>query len=851
MSRWMILLAATAAAQTPDIVVREGLKKDCLGCHGEGQVLAKLDLRTREAMLRGGSRGPALTPGDASASLLYRVVAGVGPVAMPPVGKADAEFVAALKTWIDRGAAWPSASVSAGKWSNYKEEDLWAFRPLRKEFRESSIDGFLDRALAAKGVTAAKPADRRTLLRRATIDLTGLPPTAAELDAFERDASPRAWESAVDRLLASLRYGERWGRHWLDVARYADTSGYSNDFERPNAWRYRDYVIRSFNNDKPYDRFIREQVAGDELFPGDPEALIATGFLRAGPWEHTGMAVEAVTRQMFLDDVTHGVGAAFLGLTLGCARCHDHKFDPLPTKDYYRMQAIFATTEFARPAVPFLDSENTAGLAAGKARMEAIAGRNQTHMDHFNDIAVENAMKKHGVARREDLPKAVLQKAMREKEGIGPAEFEEFKLYQKHSQLYKESLDRYEPKAFAVSSGPLDGATDGGPNLKYPKHADYTPSEVHVLPGGNVQSPAEKVEPGVLELVERYSGLPSPEIPRDIGGRRAALANWIADPRHPLTARVMVNRVWQYHFGRGLAADANNFGKMGAKPANPELLDWLAARFMEDGWSVKKLHRRILLSAAYRRSSRPAAGAREKDPDNRLLSHFSPRRIEAEVFRDAVLAAAGELSPDAGGPGTFPQINEDVARQPQHRMGSLAPAYRASAKKRDRNRRTVYTFQQRTLADPMIEVFNGPSPDFSCERREATIVPTQAFTLLNSSLVNDMALALAVKAGSVERVFEMALARKPSAEEARMAAAHRDRMTAEHEAHPPAPRKPEEPLVHKITSELTGEIYQFRQETDPEPYEPNLDPSEVPAPTLALADVALALLNSNEFAYVY
>ncbi len=280
----------------------------------------------------------------------------------------------AIRAWINAGALW-TEEKSAGAWGTYKEEDLWAFRPLRK-ITGGGIDEFIQAKLKLGKLTAAPMADRRTLIRRVTFDLTGLPPTPEEVAAFVKDRSPDAWSKVIDRLLASPRYGEHWGRHWLDVVRYADSSGYSNDFERPNAWRYRDYVIRAFNNDKPYDRFVREQIAGDELYPGDPEALIATGFLRAGPWEHTAMSVEAVTRQMFLDDVTNAVGVTFLGITIGCARCHDHKFDPIPTRDYYRLQAVFATTEFARPPLPFLLSENTADLPGGRARR---AGDREDH----------------------------------------------------------------------------------------------------------------------------------------------------------------------------------------------------------------------------------------------------------------------------------------------------------------------------------------------------------------------------------------------------------------------------------------------------------------------------------------
>ncbi len=804
------------------------LKRECAGCHGDGQTLSKLDLRSREAMLLGGARGPALVPGKAGESLIYKAVTGQGVPRMPPAKALDRHQVEAIAKWIDAGASW----VAAEGWGQYKDEDLWAFRPLKPRDKAKRIDSFLP---------AGAPADRRTLLRRVTFDLTGLPPTPGEIAAFLDDESREAWPRVIDRLLASPRYGERWGRHWLDVARYADTGGYSNDFERPNAWRYRDYVIRSFNQDKPYDRFIREQIAGDELYPGDAEATIATGFLRAGPWEHTGMSVEAVTRQMFLDDVTHSVAATFLGLTLGCARCHDHKFDPIPTRDYYRMQAVFATTEFARPKMPFLASENTADLEYGRKRLSRLAAQCDDAMKAIDGAITLGVMKRHGVTRPEDVPAGELKKALQTRKDLTPDDYENFKLFQKHSQLYRESLDRFEAKAFAVSSGPLDGETDGGPNLKYPKLAEYAPPVVRILPGGNVTAPGGAVEAGVLSLLGRYGGYPEVEVPRTVGGRRSALARWIADSRNPLTARVMVNRIWQYHCGQGLAADSNNFGKMGRKPEHPELLDWLADAFIESGWSVKAIHRLVLLSSAYQ------------------TANFAPRRVEAEVLRDSMLSVAGELSLEAGGPGVSAQINEDVARQPQHRMGSLAPAYRASPLKRLRNRRTIYTFQQRALADPMIEVFNGPSLDLSCERREASTVPTQAFALFNGQLARDMALGFAARLEReaatierrIERAFLLAYGRPPSMEEAAATVAHWKRMAGVYGSKAAPGPEAEKPLVHKITSELTGETVLFTQQPAAEPYERNLHASEVSAETRALADVCLVLFNSNEFAYVY
>ncbi len=827
-------LAADPGAELFLAKIQPVLERECQGCHGKSQALSKLDVSSRAGLVRGGVRGTGLVAGQPEQSLLLHVLEGRNNLQMPPGGsgkKLPAETIAAFRSWIEVGAPWAERK-EPGQWG-YKPEDLWAFQPVRAFAPGRRIDDFIGEKLAQGKIPVAPRADRRTLIRRATIDLTGLPPTPEEVAAFVDDKQPRAWERLVDRLLASPRYGERWGRHWLDVVRYADTSGYSNDFERPNAWRYRDYVIRSFNQDKPYDQFIREQVAGDELYPGKSEAVIATGFLRSGPWEHTAMSVEAVTRQLYLDDVAHGTINTFLGLTLGCAKCHDHKFDPIPTKDYYRVQAIFGSTEFARPTVPFLQQENVSDLGGGKAYIQGQYDRAKAMMEGY---------RKEGVTGGE---------------GSATELSEEYKLFQKHTQLFKESLGRFEPLAFAVSSGPLDGATDGGPNLKYARRAAYQPAGVNILPGGNVQAPGEAVTPGVLSALEKYGNFPSPEVPGSVAGRRSALALWIADAKNPLTARVMVNRVWQYHFGRGLAGDTSNFGKMGKKPTHPELLDWLAATFVEKGWSVKELHRMIMRSDTYQRAGR--SGAREKDPENALLGHFSPRRMEAEVLRDSLLAVSGELSLEAGGPGVFPQINDDVARQPQHRMGSLAPVYRASPLRRQRNRRTVYTFQQRSLVDPLIEVFNGPSLDLSCERREATTVPTQAFGLFNSQLTNDLALAMAVRLereattvdGQIRRGFELAFGRPVEAAELQAARRHFERMLAFHKANPAPAKVAAKPIVHKITSELTGKTSEFVQPEDLTPFEANLHPSDVGPATRALSDIALMLMNANEFLYVY
>jgi cytochrome c553 len=823
MAACLLANAATDAEALFRDVVRPTIQQDCEGCHGAQMAMSKLDLRTRESMLKGGTRGAVVEPGQPERSLLLNMISGQHKIQMPPAKKLSPEVVAAFRDWIAAGA--PFATGEAKERWTYKPEDLWAFRPLPKlaagASSGASIDSFLAAKLPGDPKLVAPRADRVTLLRRATIDLTGLLPTPAETKAFVEDKRPDAWLRVVDRLLASPHYGERQARRWLDVVRYADSSGYSNDFERPNAWRYRDYVIRAFQQDKPYDQFVREQIAGDELYPDSADAQLATGFLRAGPWEHTAMSVEAQTRQLFLDDVTHATAATFLGLTMGCARCHDHKFDPLPTKDYYRLQAVFASTEFARTPLPFQKDEN-AGNAAARARLQAVADRNQQQYA---------AMKKNA----KDLP---------------PNEAEELKVYQKHAQIYQEALLRYEPLAFRVSSGPLDGLTDGGSSLKYPKRDSYQAAAVHILPGGNLQSPAERVTPGVPTALEKFGGYKALEIPEAVSGRRAALAQWIAHPSNPLTARVMVNRLWQDHFGRGLASDTSNFGRSGGKPTHPELLDWLAGRFVESGWSLKAMHRLMLKSEAYQRSSE----APKADLDPALLAYYPPRRMEAEVLRDALLQVSGELNREAGGPGVFAEINEEVARQPRHAMGSLMPAYQPSFQRAERNRRTIYTFQQRGLADPMLEVFNAPGADLSCERREASTVAPQAFTLFNGQFTHDRALAFAARLvqqhksprQQLEQAFLQALGRVPAAEEMKLALQHLQQPVS-----PAVPRAVRPPVVHKITSELTGESFAFTQRLDWNGYEENLHPSEVSPAVRALASLALVLFNGNEFAYVY
>ncbi|MGZ4974883.1 MAG: PSD1 and planctomycete cytochrome C domain-containing protein, partial [Limisphaerales bacterium] len=701
------------------------LQSKCIGCHGDaGQMEADLDLRTREGFLKGGESGqPALVPGNPDKSRAFTAVLRTGKLKMPPKerNKLDAQEIEIVRQWISDGAQWFVANTNTPKWS-YKPDDIWAFRPAKKRVApthvvdqakiKTPVDAFIQAKL--KNLKPAPLADRVTLIRRATYDVTGLPPTPQEIAAFVHDISANAFDKVIERLLASPRYGEQWGRHWLDVVRYADTDGYSNDYERPNAWRYRDYVIHSFNSDKAFDQFVMEQIAGDEMTPNDPEKLIAVGMLRMGPWEQTAMSVAAVTRQLFLDDVTANIGAAYLGLTTGCAKCHDHKFDPIPTRDYYRLQSIFAPTEFESRKVPFQPWENATDLSGAIARVERQLGGLQERVQQIrkkHQHAVNQFLKEKGFKNLKEVPEG-----MRPPRELGLTSTEQSveKTVQKRIEYLERESKRYQPLAFSVSSGGNE--------------VNVATPVLHILQGGALESPGDAVTPGLISAVyhsdDARNATDWNTVPQTPDGRRLKLAKWIASPENPMTARVMVNRIWQYHFGKGLVETANNFGKMGKRPTHPELLDWLANYFVQHHWSVKEMHRLIMRSYTYQQSTTPfdEAATKREDAEEKLLTHFAPRRVTAEELRDSILSVSGELSETRGGPPVFPEINLEAALQPRHIMGSLAPIYLPSPTREQRNRRTVYAVQIRSLLDPMLEVFNCPNTTTSLEKRETTIV---------------------------------------------------------------------------------------------------------------------------------
>ena len=885
------------------------LNRRCLGCHGSGkEIEGGLDLRSQKAMLRGGDSGPVVISGKPDKSSLLQAVLRTGDVVMPPKerNRLTSGEIATLRAWITAGAPWAVAdagkptewknaagatavtmSTSGGlsaDWTNRKYEaaDVWAFRPVQRypvpwqtlgKNRDASsanpIDAFIREQLNEKKLQPATPADKLTLIRRLTLDLTGLPPTSDEIDGFLADESPNAYSKLVSRLLQSRRYGEQMARHWLDVVRYSDTAGFSNDYERPNAWRYRDYVIRSFNNDKPYDRFVVEQLAGDELDPYNPELLIASGFLRMGPWENTGMSVAAVTRQQFLDDVTNAVGVTFMGQALRCAKCHDHKFDPLPTRDYYRIQAVFAPVQFVDRQVDYRPWENTFHLDELKVRTERLLADAQTILNNLTNkkkLARAAYLKQRGVKNVNDLPK---DEQPPSRLGLSKLELSLFKIYNKRAAYFNREMKRYRALCFSVYNGPPNGYVSNKPQMLMPPKAKRRgePDDVFILAGGSLATRLDEVSPGVLTAMAGANDALTPTawntIPQTSEGRRLAFARWVASANNTLTSRVIVNRIWQHHFGgNGLVATPNSFGKMGAKPSHPELLDWLATWFVEHDWSIKRLHRLIVTSATYRQSGRhpqrPAID--EVDPKNRLLAYYPPRRLAAEEMRDGLLAITGELNREMGGPGIYPEINWEVAMQPRHIMGSVAPAYQPSPTPKQRNRRTIYAFRYRTLPDPLLEVFNRPGTDTSCARRDETTVTPQVFSQFNGQFVNDRALALAsriekMSADTGKRVdlaFRLVYGRSPTADERRVSAAHVAKMTLHHRNKQPIPEKLPTSVTREMVEELTGEKFRWDEDLDVmKDYHPDLKPWDVGPETRGLAELCLVLMNSNEFMYVY
>jgi len=717
------------------------LIRRCVECHNDEKASGGLSLTSREKLLAGGESGPAIVPGDPDESyLLQRVVDGD----MPPEKRGRSQQLPddeaeLFRTWIERGASWTdgrvldiyemTTDVRGGRdwWSLQRVE-----RPSVPEVDTSSrvanaIDTFVLARLETAGMQPAPPADKRTLIRRAYFDVTGLPPSPEEIDAFEHDESESAYEHLVDRLLASPHFGERWARFWLDLVRFAETCGYERDQVKPGVWKYRDWVIDSINDDKPYDRFVTEQLAGDEIPDRSEQSVIATGFLRVGTWNDEPNDPQEYKYER-LEDVIHTTSTAFLGLTIKCARCHQHKFDPISQTDYYRMGSVF-WAGFIPP---------------GSGKLLGGPNSEQLGLDVF---------------------------------------------------------------------GWTDRARE--------------PEALHLLKKGDPHRPGPVVEPAHLSFVSALAG-PYQAAPEDAttSHRRLQLARWIVDERNPLTARVLVNRLWQHHFGRALVRSPNNFGFKGEQPTHPELLDWLAAEFVSGGWKTKRMHKLMLMSETYRQASvHPLHDEyAERDFANRLWWRAERRRLDAESLRDAMLATSGELDVRPGGPSFHPNISADALEGLSKKSGD----WKASPAE-DRRRRSIYMFSKRSLLSPLMTTFDFCDTTLPCGRRDVTTVAPQALALLNNEFVHERSAALSRRVAtqpgtdSIDRVrvaWRLALGRNPRPTEEQAAIAHLDQQRKHFAARMSSQTK-------------SGDVF-----------------SSSDVDELALASLCHVLINTNEFIYV-
>ena len=853
----VLMISWFAAGQAPpvdfDRTIAPLLATHCAQCHSEKTKTSGFSVASLESVIAGGNKhGRAVVPGSPEKSPMVQLIRGQLSPAMP-LGKTLAQAdVAQVEEWIRNLRPEETAGLKQNEW-------LWPFQKPAKHqppttrnpaWARNPIDAFILRKLEESALAPASPASPRMLARRLYFDLIGMAPSPEEMTVFLEDRSSDAYEKLIDRLLADPRYGERWARHWLDLVRYGETSGLEGDGAIGNAWRYRDWVIDAFNADMPYDRFVLLQLAGaDEHsktrnnYSPDVQGHVPLGFLRLAPWDRSNLVAEEV-RQNYLAEVTSTTGSVFLGLTVGCARCHDHKYDPIPQKDYYRFQAFFNSIQVDNAEIPYKDKV-FAGRAAQKIKeyeellktgperkeldelestllTKLIAARTRRATGELtkNDLRLELRRKGQAIFTREEQQKheELLGAANRtldpeEKEALDTYErellrrlatgyarpgsnpsarfevltFEDVRAeagkkyssenaftqeeLERHAMLsskldvIRRRLERWKPVALSVKNVPGPPA---GPMI----------APTRVLIRGDYRQPGEAVEPGfpsfitgnvepaVLET-DRYRQYPT-------RGWRMTLAKWIVNPENPLTARVMVNRLWQHHFGRGIVATASDFGKNGERPTHPELLDWLAAKFIEEGWSIKAMHRLMLTSNTYRQATENATiAANNQDPDNRLLWRFRRRRLEAEAIRDSILFVSGRLNSERGGPSVFPPLPDDLADFARYgRTGGLM--WEPNEKDEDAHRRSIYIFQRRSLPLPMMAAFDALPFSEPCEGRISTTTPLQALSMMNGNLVHEESEYLArrvkresggARADQICRLFEIVLSRPPSPDE--------------------------------------------------------------------------------------
>ncbi len=899
---------AAQKAQVTEKDVLPILEQKCFQCHSENLKMSNLDLRTRAAMLKGGDKGPAIVPGNAEGSAIYRRIVGLETPKMPmtPMPPLSEREMVVLKTWIDQGAPWEGiAEAKAGpapedvqpsntSYADYREKKItdqdrnwWAFqKPVRRalpkvdeRWAKNPIDAFVKASLDAKGLTPAPQADRATLIRRAYLDLVGLLPSPTEVDEFVNDPSPRAYEDLVERLLSSHHYGERWGRFWLDVVRYADSSGFEHDRTLDSAWRYRDYVIKAFNEDKPYNQFVVEQLAGDEVDKPSYDTVTATSFYRVGPRVRFREKDNPYYRYEYLDDMIRTTFQGFMGLSVNCARCHDHKFDPITRMDYYRVMGMFYSyVNYDHPLVPKADADaytaktKEVGREIGKLMIEVAKIEAPYKEKQFQEsvnklpedlqIAIRTPDEKRTPGQKliaaqfirgneqdpDQIAQALFSGRPMPRMKVGDEDKEKRQVLLDQVKELQKQMPKAPPLAEGIRDGDFRLTPDGpgdeplpgkGNRFDYGRECCFIPEpgqkekfevpEVHFGANGQVVEEDMKagvVEPGYLKVLVDAKQPPISHVPNRTdyvtSGRRRALAEWIVSPENPLSSRVMVNRVWYWHFGRGIVATPGNFGKMGMAPSHPELLDWLATEFVRQGWSVKQMQRLIMNSETYKAaSSFYNATNADKDPTDTYLWRFPLRRLEAEAIRDAILSASGQLNLQAGGEPFFPSIPKSV------REGYRQGKWVLTKEEPSNWRRSVYSYWKRGMKYPMFEVMDQPDVNITCEKRNVSTVPTQALTMLNNEFVLIQARYLAERvtaeagndtAAQVKLLYRIALSRSPSEKEL--------------QGNLEFMKKQREFQVAKSAGSGSGANAEQNSDTS------------------ALIDLAHVMLNANEFVYV-
>ena len=704
------------------------LAKKCFACHGPDEAESGLSFASeKDAFAETESGEHAIVAGDLDASMLIaRITTDDEFERMPPEGDAvTADEAEVLSRWIQQGAQW---------------EKHWAFLPMvphappkvdSKQWSNNPIDAFIFSGLAEEGLKPNPPAEKAKLLRRAYYDLTGLPPSNAEIEAFVNDSAENAFDEVIDELLRSPHYGERLARYWLDLVRFAETNSFERDGPKTNAWKYRDYVIKSFNDDKPYDQFVREQLAGDELDQVNIETLTATGYYRLGIWDDEP-ADPLQARFDALDDIILTTGQAFLGLTINCARCHDHKIDPIPQADYYSMLS------FLEDLTPFAQRGDLSSYNQIDISDDELRGRYEANSETRQKIAAAmREIEQAGIVKmsapdqrateghRKDRSRVLREKLRKH---LSDKQWAQYQSLKKREKANAQALKELPPRKTVMGLA------------KYRKVEKPT----FVLYRGNPTSPTDEVTPAFPTIFDREK----PNFPARVNdqstpaGRRRVLADWIASEDNMLTARVMANRIWQYHFGRGIVRSSNNFGQLGSPPTHPELLDWLALKLIENDWKLKPMHRLIMSSRAYQMSSAANDNGIAKDPNNELFWRFDPRRLSAEEVRDSILVASGSLNRRVYGPSVYPKMSaEALAGQSKPGNGW------GKSTEEEQNRRSIYVYVKRSLVTPLLSAFDFPDPDLTCEARFMTLQPGQALTMMNSDFIHAQAAGVLENAG--------------------------------------------------------------------------------------------------------